>query len=94
MVDERQSIVDAIKYVDEVVLVKDTDKIIAYEKYKPDKIIVGDDHKHEAKWHRVDKYLRQRGSKVVFVPYTDHISSTKLRQIRHKSVTELQDEQN
>lgn len=77
--DERKAIVSAIKYVDETVHIDDTDKIHAYEKFKPDVIIVGDDHKNEPRWQEVDKYLRERGSKVIFLPYTEHISSTFLR---------------
>lgn len=76
---ERIAIVSAIKYVDEVVMVHNVDKVYAYEKFKPDVIIVGDDHKHEKKWQDLDKYLRERGAKVVFLPYTKHVSSTILR---------------
>lgn len=86
--EERRAIVEAIKYVDEVVTVDNTDKIYAYEKYKPDIIIVGDDHKNEPKWKVVDAYLRQHGSKVVFLPYTEHTSSTKLREVKDARVIE------
>lgn len=86
--EERREIVEAIKFVDEVVLVENTDKIYAYETYKPDFIIVGDDHKNEPKWRVVDDYLRQRGSRVVFLPYTEHTSSTKLRKVKNLRVIE------
>lgn len=77
--DHRLSIVAAIKYVDEAIKVDNVNKIYAYEKFKPDVIIVGDDHKNEEKWQQLDSYLRQRGSKVVFLPYTNDVSSTILR---------------
>lgn len=86
--EERRAIVEAIRYVDEVVLVDNTDKIYAYEMYKPDMIIVGDDHKNELKWKATDSYLRQRGSEVVFLPYTEHTSSTKLRDVKDSRVRE------
>ena len=86
--NERCEIVGAISYVDEVVLVDNTDKIYAYEKFKPDMIIVGDDHKNEPKWKDTDSYLRQRGSEVVFLPYTEHTSSTKLRHLKDSRVAE------
>lgn len=77
--EERLAIVEAIRYVDEVVRVDNTDKIYAYERFKPDVIIVGDDHKNEPKWQEIDIYLREHGAKVEFLSYTKHISSTILR---------------
>lgn len=79
--NERMAIVKSIRYVDEVVRVDNVDKIFAYEKFKFDLIFVGDDHKTEQKWQDIDCTLRRFGSKVVFMPYTQHISSTKLRDI-------------
>lgn len=86
--EERLRIVQAIKGVDEVVLVTNTDKIYAYEKFKPDVIIVGDDHKAEKKWQHIDRHLRNHGSKVIFLPYTGHLSSTKLRDLESGRITE------
>lgn len=85
---ERMAIVEAIKYVDQVVSVEDTDKKHAYNKFKPDVIIVGDDHKAELKWLELDNYLREYGSKVVFIPYTKHISSTILRDYDGQQIKE------
>ncbi len=79
--NERMAIVKSIRYVDEVVRVDNVDKIFAYEKFKFDLIFVGDDHKTEQKWQDIDCTLRRFGSKVVFISYTQHISSTKLRDI-------------
>ena len=86
--DERLAIVQAIRYVDEVVLVENADKIYAYEKFKPHIIFVGDDHKDEPKWQALDKYVRERGSRVEFLSYTEHVSSTKLRGSHGLRVTE------
>jgi glycerol-3-phosphate cytidylyltransferase len=80
-INERMEIVRAIKYVDDVVRVDDVDKIYAYEKYHFDVIFVGDDHKHEPRWQEVDKYLRQRGSRVHYFSHTSHVSSSKLREV-------------
>ena len=77
--EERAEIVEAIKYVDEIVKVDNTGKIFAFEKYKPDFILVGNDHQGEQKWEEVDEYLRKHNSKVIFLEHTDHISSTILR---------------
>ena len=79
--DERMEIVSAIKYVDEVVRVDNTDKKYAHEKYHYDIIFVGDDHKGEPRWQELDEYLARRGAKVFYIPYTKHISSSKLTEI-------------
>lgn len=76
---ERMAIVDATKYVDEVILVNDTDKMVAYEQHEYDTIFVGDDHKGEPKWTELEKKLAKHGSKVHYFGYTGHTSSTKLR---------------
>jgi glycerol-3-phosphate cytidylyltransferase len=76
---ERLAIVSSIKYVDEAVLVTNTDKFHAYETFQPDVIIVGDDHKGEQKWEDLDRHLRQNNRRVIYVPYTKHVSSTGLR---------------
>lgn len=81
---ERMEIVEAIKYVDEVVDADDvvrldeSGRVLAYERFRPDCIIIGDDHINDKRWQAVDEYLRKQGSKVIFLPYTEHISSTKL----------------
>ena len=75
---ERMEIVEAIRYVDRVVSVDNTDKIYAFEKYKYDIIFVGNDHESEAVWHEIDIHLREYGARVLYIPYTEHISSSKL----------------
>lgn len=80
---ERLAIVDAVKYVDATDLATDlaTDhnKIEAYKKHHYDIIFVGDDHKGELRWQKLEMELEKLGSKVVYLPYTKHVSSTKLR---------------
>lgn len=79
--DERMEIVRAIKYVDEVVRVDNTDKRFAHEKYGYDIIFVGDDHREEPRWQELDEYLKERGARVFYIPYTKHISSSKLTEV-------------
>ena len=78
--NERLEIVRNIKQVDDVILVTDTDKLKAYEAVRYDVIFVGDDHKGEPKWKELESKLSEFGVKVVYLPYTGHTSSTKLRQ--------------
>lgn len=82
--DDRIEIIKSIKYVDEVFLAEDVVRVDegglldVYERFKPDLIIIGDDHESDPRWQEVGKYLRSKGSMVKYLPYTNHVSSTKL----------------
>lgn len=78
--EERKQIVEAIKYVDEVVPQTDRDKIGSFKKYKFDVMIVGDDWKGNELFIQTEKYLNEKGAYVEYIPYTKHISSTILRE--------------
>ena len=78
--EERKAIVEAIKYVDEVVPQENKDKLAAYEKYKFDAMFVGDDWKGSELFTKCEEELNKKGSCVVYFPYTQGISSTKLRE--------------
>jgi glycerol-3-phosphate cytidylyltransferase len=84
---ERLEIIRAIKYVDEAVLVRTHDKFEAYKKYRYDMIFVGNDHIGEEKWKELERNLHDVGSKVVYLPYTKHTSSTKLRFVLDEKLT-------
>jgi glycerol-3-phosphate cytidylyltransferase len=86
--DERMEIVEAVRYVDKVVLAETLDKVAAHEKYKFDKIFIGDDWKGNARWAQTEKDLAPYGAQVVYLPHTPDISSTGLRIIREDSVGE------
>lgn len=77
--DERMEIIRTLRCVDEVVLVTNPDKMKAYKLHKYDVIFVGDDHKTESKWIKLEKSLAKKGSRVRYFEYTKHISSTGLR---------------
>ena len=77
--EERKQIIEAIKYVDEVVPQVDRDKLKAQEKIKFDVMFVGDDWKGKPLFVEVEKELRNRGVDLVYFPYTKSISSTILR---------------
>lgn len=78
--EERIEIVGAIKEVDEVVKVDDTNiwKLKAWEMYHYDAFFSGSDHEHE--WDDEQRELRARGANLVFLPYTKSTSSTKIKQ--------------
>ena len=78
--DDRVEIVKSIRYVDKVVTQINKDKIAAYEKYKFDVMFVGDDWKNSKIFNEAEKKLKKFGVDIVYFPYTQKISSTKLRE--------------
>ena len=76
---DRIAIIEAIKYVDEVVLQENMDKLEAVRKYHADAVFVGSDWKGTASWNDYEKEFAAEGCTVVYLDYTDGISSTILR---------------
>lgn len=74
--DERMEIVSAIKYVDEVCIQDNLDKTKAWEKLHYDILFVGDDWKGKSQWNEYEKFLKSKGAKVIYLPYTKTTSST------------------
>ena len=80
--DERVAIVEAIKYVDRVVPQERYDiegKIETVKKYGINVMFVGSDWQGTEKWNKIEIELAKTGCKVVYLPHTDGISSTMLR---------------
>ncbi|MCR5765899.1 MAG: adenylyltransferase/cytidyltransferase family protein [Treponema sp.] len=77
---DRMDIVGSIRYVDEVVLVDfhNHSPELAWSLYHFDVQFCGDDHEKELQVQK--KWLQERGSDLVFFPYTKRVSTTKLRQ--------------
>lgn len=74
---ERMFMVGALKYVDEVISYKEVDRIIKEVDF--DIFVKGPDQNHDGFNKAVD-YTLNSGRKVVTVPRTEGISSTKLRE--------------
>lgn len=77
---ERKAIIEAIKYVDEVVLQTDRDKFSAWKKLKFDVMFVGDDWKNSPLFTELEEKFNQVGVKIVFFPYTKITSSSIIRE--------------
>lgn len=77
---ERKAIVEAIKYVDEVVPQVDRDKFGAWEKYHFDVMFVGDDWKGSPLFSALEERFKEVGVSIVYFPYTTGTSSTVLRE--------------
>lgn len=78
--EDRMKIVESIRYVDEVVVQDDLDKVAAWEKLHYDVLFSGDDWKGTARWQGYEDELKKRGADLVYFSYTKEISSTKLRE--------------
>ena len=76
---DRARIVNAIKSVDKVVLTDTLDKKIIAQHIKFDAIFIGDDWKNNERWIKTQKEMSELGIDVVFLPHTDGISSTNIR---------------
>jgi glycerol-3-phosphate cytidylyltransferase len=77
--EERKEIVRSIKYVDEVIdsLPEDSDvwPLIHYNY-----LFVGSDYKGSERFNRYEEYFKDKGVQIVYFPYTQGTSSTKLRE--------------
>ena len=77
---ERCAIVEAIKYVDEVVPQPDKNKYGAWEQYRFDKMFVGSDWKGTPQWQAFEEQFAPVGVEIVYLNHTDGISSSILRE--------------
>ncbi len=82
---DRMAIVEAIQYVDKVVPQSDMDKLKAVKQYDVDAVFVGSDWKGTESWKRYEDEFSTVGCKVVYLDYTDGISSSILRERMNKS---------
>lgn len=78
---ERLEIVGSIRQVDEAVPETSADKIEAWLRLRFHVTFKGDDWKGSPKWNRLEKEFSSRGVDVVYLPYTNHTSSTRLRAV-------------
>jgi glycerol-3-phosphate cytidylyltransferase len=79
--EERCEILEACKYVDVVVRQDDRDKVKAWGRLKFDMLFVGDDWYQSEKWMIMEEQFSEKGVKVVYFPYTQSTSSTKINGI-------------
>jgi len=78
--EDRIAIITAIKYVDETDITTQPllNKVTAWEKYRFDAMFSGDDHASDG-WAWEEDELKTLGADLVFFPYTQKISTTKLK---------------
>ena len=90
VVDEetRKTIVENIKAVDRACVVDTLDKVEVRKQIPFDVIFIGDDWKGSSRWQETQEKLKEYGVAVVFLPYTQNVSSTILRTQKDKNVEE------
>ena len=77
---ERVEILAAIREVDEVVVIEDEpSRLLEWDRRPFDCFFSGDDYRGNAYWEWERGELRTRGADIVFFPYTQEQSSTKIR---------------
>lgn len=79
---DRCAIVEAIRYVDKVVPQENMDKLSTLEELGYNAVFVGSDWQGTDKWDKIEEDYRKAGVDVVYLPHTDGISSTILRERR------------
>ena len=80
--EERKAIVEAIRYVDEVIPQMDRDKFDAWKNLHFDRLFVGDDWKGSDFFNELEKQFAEVGVEVIYFPYTQGVSSSRLREAR------------
>jgi len=82
--EERKGIVASIKYVDQVVPQTSMDKMEAWKSLQFNRMFVGSDWKGTDKWNKFEEEFAEVGVEIVYFPYTDGTSSSKLRAVLDK----------
>ena len=78
--EERARIVQAIRYVDEVVPQIDKNKFGAWQRIGFDAMFVGSDWQGTPQWEEFERQFKPLGVDIVYLSHTDGISSTILRE--------------
>lgn len=86
--NDRKTIVENIKAVDDVVIASTLDKEEMFRKIGFDAIFIGDDWKDNPRWKETEEKLAVYGVDVVYLPYTKGISSTMLRDTEQDKIGE------
>jgi glycerol-3-phosphate cytidylyltransferase len=78
--EQRIKIVEAIRYVDKVVVQRTMDKLDVWKELKYEVMFHGDDWKNSQLWKEYQERFSKIGVDLVYFPYTKETSSTILKQ--------------
>lgn len=76
--EQRKTIIEAIKYVDEVVPQVNMDKYEAWKKYHFEAIFHGDEWKGSDMYNEIEAKLKAVGCDMVFLPHIDGVSTSQI----------------
>ncbi|MCI9619138.1 MAG: adenylyltransferase/cytidyltransferase family protein [Dorea sp.] len=77
--NDRKRIIESIKGVDRAVINRFRDKLKLWELYHFDVVFIGDDWKGTERWKQFEKILAEKNVDVIYVPYTNGISTTEIK---------------
>ena len=89
--EDRLEIVRSIKYVDAAIPQNDMDKVEACRKLGASYLFVGDDWFETPKWNDYEKQAEEYGIKIIYFPYTQGVSSTKISEALKSLQTDPKD---
>jgi glycerol-3-phosphate cytidylyltransferase len=78
--EDRMEILSGIKYVDKIVIQSNMNKMEAWKKYKFNIMFVGSDWQGTEKWNNFEEEFSEVGVRISYIPYTERVSSTLLRE--------------
>lgn len=86
--EERKAMVASCRYVDEIFEIPETLSSVreSYRLLHYDVQFSGSDYENDPVWLEEQAYLRKRGSDLVFFPYTESTSSSKLKELISKKL--------
>ena len=86
--EERKTILEHIREVDEVVIISDTpSRLTEYERRPFDLFFSGDDYRDNEYWKWEKEELNKLGADIVFFPYTESQSTTNIiNKVRNEEI--------
>lgn len=85
---QRAEILQAIRYVDNVVIAHTLKKTEMHKLLHFDCIFIGDDWKGNDRWKQTENDLKEVGADVMYLKYTAGVSSTMLREKEQEKIEE------
>ena len=79
--NERLEVVASNQYVDVAIAQTTRDKMDAWQRLKFDIMFVGDDWYQSEKWQSLDEEFKAVGVNIVYFPYSNTTSSTKINEV-------------
>lgn len=77
--EQRLELVAELRMVDDVVQVDDTNATTLLQQLEPDILVHGSDILKKADWEIGQTWMREQGRQFVVLPYTEGVSSTRLK---------------